>query len=120
MERRKFLKKAGVSALAVAGGAAALAGCAPEKKGDSAEVASLKKEYGLSFPFYFADQTTVKTIVRSNPGILRLEEGVIRQKLHFNDLDELELRELSDEERTDRALRRRMDSIPELDQGSRP
>ncbi|WP_224483488.1 BT_3928 family protein [Robertkochia aurantiaca] len=41
-------------------------------------------------PFYFCDLTTLKTIVRSNPGVLKLSEGVIQQKVHYNDLEELE------------------------------
>lgn len=49
-----------------------------------------QKEYGLDFEFYFTDATTLKTIVRSNPGILKLHRGTIQQKLHFNDADELD------------------------------
>ncbi len=49
----------------------------------------LAKEYKLNFDFYFTDQTTLKTIVRSNPGVLVLEKGTIKQKVHFNDLDKL-------------------------------
>ncbi|MBU2996943.1 DoxX family membrane protein [Cellulophaga baltica] len=49
----------------------------------------LIKEYKLNFDFYFTDQTTLKTIVRSNPGVLILQKGTIKQKVHFNDLDEL-------------------------------
>ena len=45
--------------------------------------------YGLDFEFYFTDETALKTIVRSNPGILVLEKGTIKQKVHFNDMDEL-------------------------------
>lgn len=47
------------------------------------------KKYGLGFDFYFTDQTTLKTIVRSNPAILILEHGTITQKKHFNDFNEL-------------------------------
>ncbi len=43
----------------------------------------------LGFEFYFTDETTLKTIVRSNPGALVLEKGTIKQKVHYNDLDEL-------------------------------
>ncbi len=75
-------------------------------------VSAFKEKYGLSFPFYFADQTTVKTIVRSNPGIMVLEEGVIRQKLHYNDLEELKLRELPEEERYKAPVEQPQDSIP--------
>lgn len=49
----------------------------------------LKEQYGLDFEFYFTDQTTLKTIVRSNPGVLVLESGTITQKVHYNDMDEL-------------------------------
>ncbi|TLP77051.1 BT_3928 family protein [Maribacter sp. ACAM166] len=52
----------------------------------------LKKQYNLDFDFYFTDETTLKTIVRSNPGILVLEEGTIRQKVHYNDIEDLELK----------------------------
>ncbi|MBC9797055.1 BT_3928 family protein [Sinomicrobium weinanense] len=48
------------------------------------------RKYDLNFEFYFTDETTLKTIVRSNPGILKLHRGTIVQKLHFNDADELE------------------------------
>ena len=50
----------------------------------------LIKEYDLNFDFYFTDETTLKTIVRSNPGVLVLEKGTIRQKVHYNDLLDLE------------------------------
>lgn len=49
----------------------------------------LIKKYALDFEFYFTDQTTLKTIVRSNPGVLVLNTGTITQKVHYNDLDEL-------------------------------
>ncbi|MCK0160375.1 BT_3928 family protein [Allomuricauda sp. F6463D] len=45
--------------------------------------------YGLDFEFYFTDETTLKTIVRSNPGILVLSKGTIKQKVHYNDFNEL-------------------------------
>lgn len=49
----------------------------------------LKKQYGLDFDFYFTDETTLKTIVRSNPGILVLNRGTILQKVHYNDIEKL-------------------------------
>lgn len=48
-------------------------------------------EYSLNFDFYFTDETTLKTIVRSNPAILVVSNGTIKQKVHFNDLDKLKL-----------------------------
>ncbi|RDY60853.1 BT_3928 family protein [Flagellimonas nanhaiensis] len=49
----------------------------------------IAKKYGLDFSFYFTDETTLKTIVRSNPAVLVLEKGTILQKVHYNDLDQL-------------------------------
>lgn len=49
----------------------------------------MKKEYQLGFDFYFTDETTLKTIVRSNPGVLVLKQGTIVQKVHYNDLEDL-------------------------------
>jgi peroxiredoxin len=49
------------------------------------------EEYQLGFEFYFTDETTLKTIVRSNPGLLILEQGTIIQKKHFNDIRDLKL-----------------------------
>ena len=45
--------------------------------------------YKLDFEFYFTDETALKTIVRSNPAALLLKKGTILQKVHYNDLDEL-------------------------------
>ncbi len=53
------------------------------------QTSNLVKQHELSFEFYFTDETTLKTIVRSNPGILVLKKGTIAQKVHYNDLDEL-------------------------------
>ena len=55
------------------------------------ETEKLKKKHGLNFDFYFCDMTTLKTIVRSNPGLVMLENGTITQKLHFNDAADLKL-----------------------------
>lgn len=51
----------------------------------------IKDKFGFNFDFYFTDMTTLKTIVRSNPGLLKLSEGTIVQKLHYNDAADLEL-----------------------------
>ncbi|HDZ14637.1 hypothetical protein LCGC14_0741940 [marine sediment metagenome] len=54
------------------------------------QTAKLVNDHKLSFEFYFTDETTLKTIVRSNPGVLVLEKGTIQQKVHYNDLDALQ------------------------------
>lgn len=54
---------------------------------------ALVNEYDLNFKFYFCDMTTLKTIIRSNPGILELQQGTIMQKLHWNDAESLILKD---------------------------
>lgn len=62
--------------------------------GLSASGEELKSEineaYDLGIDWYFSDETALKTIIRSNPGIVRLQEGTILQKLHWNDSEELQ------------------------------
>jgi hypothetical protein len=41
----------------------------------------------LNIPFYFCDETALKTMIRSNPGIMVIHKGVVTQKLHWNDMD---------------------------------
>ncbi|MCP4459855.1 MAG: DoxX family protein [Cytophagales bacterium] len=45
---------------------------------------SFRHENQLAFPFYFADETVLKAVVRSNPGILLFKDGVVKGKWHFN------------------------------------
>ena len=71
----------------------------------------------LNFKFYFCDETALKTIVRSNPGILELNKGTIVQKLHWNDTEKMTLKVLDNATPTlDFELKNRLDSIAVLDQ----
>lgn len=56
------------------------------------EITKAKKEFGLTFDFYFCDAITLKTIERANPSIVVLEKGTIVQKLHYNDSADLKLK----------------------------
>lgn len=85
------------------------------------EVNALKKNQKLNFDFYTSDETALKTIVRSNPGILKLKKGTIIQKRHWNDTDDIELETLPNANPDlDLSLKRNLDSINELDQYFKP
>ena len=71
----------------------------------------------LNFKFYFCDETALKTIVRSNPGVLELNAGTILQKLHWNDTKKMNLKLLPGATpNLDFGLKLRLDSIAVLDQ----
>ncbi len=46
---------------------------------------------GAEYPFCHTDATTLKTIIRSNPGLLLLHDGKVVRKWSYNDLHELNL-----------------------------
>ena len=50
---------------------------------------SLIKDYSIKLPIYFCDETALKTMIRSNPGVLKLNNGTISQKLHWRSIDQL-------------------------------
>ena len=75
------------------------------------------KDYKLPFDFYFTDETALKTIIRANPGIMTLNKGTILQKLHWNDAEQLELKELpTAKPQLNFKLKHTLDSIALLDQ----
>jgi hypothetical protein len=56
----------------------------------SQEFEELRHEVNLAVPYYFGDGTVIKTIMRSNPGILLLQDGTVRGKWHHNDTPSIE------------------------------
>jgi uncharacterized membrane protein YphA (DoxX/SURF4 family) len=52
------------------------------------EVEEISASLGLAFDIYTTDEITLKTIVRSNPGLMLLKDGVVLDKWHANDLPE--------------------------------
>jgi hypothetical protein len=54
-----------------------------------------RHEVNLAAPYYFGDATVLKTMMRANPGIMLLKNGLVVGKWHHNDVPSLEtIREL--------------------------
>lgn len=53
---------------------------------DGATFRNFTQEVGLNVPFYYSDKTLLKTMIRSNPGLVLLQDGVIIKKWHYNDI----------------------------------
>ncbi|MDR3260893.1 MAG: DoxX family protein [Tannerella sp.] len=49
-------------------------------------IAKWKKDTGADYPFLTADDVLLKTMIRSNPGLILLKEGTILAKWHHNDI----------------------------------
>ena len=52
---------------------------------------NLKEEYGLDFDHLFCDETTIKTIIRANPGIVVIQKGTITDKRNATDAKKVKL-----------------------------
>lgn len=53
---------------------------------DEATYENFRHEYQFALPYYYADGTVIKAMVRANPGLMLLEEGVVLGKWHNNDI----------------------------------
>ena len=53
---------------------------------DQASFEAFRHEYQLAIPYYFSDATLLKTMIRSNPGIILLKDGTVLGKWHHNDV----------------------------------
>ena len=53
-------------------------------------IESFNKETNTHLPYYNADEITLKTIIRANPGVMVVKNGVIMDKWHYNDMPEFE------------------------------
>lgn len=57
------------------------------------EVEKVTAQHSIDFIFYNADDITLKTMIRANPGLMLLKQGQVLNKWHyydFPDIDELE------------------------------
>ena len=82
--------------MADAGGLSAMNGFAEKAEADgqgfigltsslTPMIDSIKTRLNLSYDFYLADDIALKTMVRANPGLVLLKDGVVIDKWHFND-----------------------------------
>ena len=55
------------------------------------EFLEIKNKYNLNFEMLFCDETTLKTIIRANPGIVTLHNGTVTGKWSWTDADEVQL-----------------------------
>ncbi|TGE09676.1 BT_3928 family protein [Hymenobacter fodinae] len=47
---------------------------------------SYRHDVNLAAPYYFADATVLKSMIRSNPGFVLLQNGVVKGKYHYHDI----------------------------------
>ncbi len=57
---------------------------------DQTEVKRWIDYTGAEYPFLFVDEVTLKTVIRSNPGLVVLKGGTIMGKWHYNDFPQEE------------------------------
>jgi uncharacterized membrane protein YphA (DoxX/SURF4 family) len=48
-------------------------------------IEEFRSQTGAKYPFFNVDQTALKTVVRSNPGLVMLKDGVVVGMWHYND-----------------------------------
>jgi len=53
------------------------------------QIQNFKNENQTGYGYYITDQTTLKTMIRANPGLLLLRKGTIISGWHFNDIPEV-------------------------------
>ena len=51
-----------------------------------AEFDVFRHNANFAVPFYYADATVLKSIVRSNPGFVLLHNGIVKGKYHYHDI----------------------------------
>jgi len=57
---------------------------------EAPEIVAFTRKNNLTMDFYIADDILLKTMVRSNPGIMLLKGGVIIRKWHWRDLPDFD------------------------------
>ena len=75
---RNFINKSFESGLSFI----AITGSLPE------DVYNYKQNNNLDLDFYYSDDVPLMTMIRSNPGLILMKEGVVLEKWHYNDFPE--------------------------------
>jgi hypothetical protein len=57
---------------------------------DAANFSEFRHEVQLAAPYYLADGVVLKTIMRSDPGLMYIEDGTVKGKWHYNDIPDKE------------------------------
>lgn len=47
---------------------------------------ALRHQVQLATPYYYSDKTLLKTMIRSNPGLVLMKNGVVLEKWHYRDI----------------------------------
>ena len=55
---------------------------------DPASIHKYLEVYKMNYPVYFADDIELKAMIRANPGLIYLRNGVVMKKWHYNDFPE--------------------------------
>ena len=75
------------------------------------------KSHDLNFDWFLCDEKALKTVVRSNPGILETRKGTVAQKVHWKNLDDFTLDALPNAiPNLNFDLKKQLDSVLVLDQ----
>lgn len=56
---------------------------------DFESAAQFLNERNINIELYFSDDIELKAMIRSNPGLLVLKNGIIEKKLHYNDFSKI-------------------------------
>lgn len=66
------------------------------KYNDPADITDFAKQIGADYPFWTGDDIMLKTIIRSNPGVVLMKDGKIINKWHHKQLPTFEIIEAED------------------------